>query len=166
MTNDEIIYNAAIANGMPPVLSTLIVAQARHETGNYTSNAFNSCKNCFGYKYVGQPLAVGPCITSSEGDKYAKYASIENSVKELCDWIKRRQAGGVFPQDLRSITTPDQYAQLLKNAAYYGASVSEYLNGLIFWLQKLGTLKATKESAFAVLILVAMAILIWRKRFF
>jgi len=166
MTIDERIYNQAAASGMPPILCTLIVAQARHETGNYTSNAFTQCNNCFGYKYVGQALSTGPCVTSSEGDKYAKYASVEDSVKELAAWIKRRQQGGIFPENLSTITTPDQYAQLLKNAGYYGASVSEYVNGLIYWLQKIGSSIGTKESTGALLIIIAIALIVWRKRFF
>ena len=163
---DEQIYNTATAQGIPPILATLIVAQARHETANYTSNAFRSCNNLFGYKYVGQNLSTGPCITSSEGNSYAKYASVADSVKELTAWIKRRQAENKFPANLNSITTPEQYATLLKNSGYYGAPIREYVNGLIFWLQKLGEVATSKESSFAIVVLLAIAVLIWRKRFF
>jgi len=163
MTFDERIYNKAIADGMPAILSTLIVAQARHETGNYTSNVFKTCNNCFGYKWVGQSTSKGPCTGSPEGDSYAAYASIEDSVHELTAWIKRRQRDGKFPANLSSITTPDQYATLLKNSGYYGAPVNEYLAGLIHWLNQISN-TVQDNGGVILMIFVAIAILIYRKR--
>lgn len=135
MTNEQTIYNEAKRNGMPELLALFIVAQAKHETANFTSNVFLSCNNAFGYKYVGQRLAVGPCLTSPELDAYAKYATVADSVKELCQWIQRRQTEGKFPLDLRVIKTLDHYTQLLKLAGYFGAPISEYLAGLLYWFK-------------------------------
>lgn len=132
---DQKIYGELIKNGIPRNLALLIVAQSKHETANYTSNVFRSCNNAFGYKYVGQTLSTGPCTGSPEGDRYAKYATVENSAKELALWIKRRQAEGKFPQDLTTITTAAKYALLLKNSGYYGDSVSNYTNGLLAWFK-------------------------------
>lgn len=166
MTFDERIYNKALADGMPTILATFIVAQARHETGNYTSNVFNTCNNAFGYKWVGQSTANGPCVQSPELNSYAKYVSLEDSVHELTLWIKRRQAEGKFPANLASITTPDQYAALLKESGYYGASLQTYLNGLLAALQKLGQLAVSPTGGAVLLVLVAIGIIIWRKRIF
>lgn len=131
---DTIIYNEAIKQGMPPTLANLIVAQAKHETGNFTSNVFKTCNNAFGYKHVGQKLSLGPCGNppANEGAaRYAKYQSVSDSTKEICQWIKRRQSTGVFPANLASITSPAQYAQLLKAGGYYGDTVTNYTNALI-----------------------------------
>jgi len=136
MTNEEIIYSAAKKNGIPDRLALFIVAQAKHETNNFSSNVFKSCKNAFGYKYVGQYLSSGACTGSPEGNSYAAYATVNNSVKELCLWISRRQLDGKFPQDLTQIKTLDQYAQLLKLSGYYGDSISNYLAGLTYWFKE------------------------------
>jgi hypothetical protein len=166
MITDEKIYNQAISDGMPPVLATLIVAQARHETGGYTSNVFKTCNNCFGYKWVGQSSAAGPCTSSPEGNEYAKYNTIEQSTHELTQWIRRRQTEGKFPADLHTINTPDQYGDLLKTAGYFGDSLTAYVNGLIYWLQKIGSTITSPASVTAILILIALGMAIFRKQIF
>lgn len=128
---DQLIYNNAIKNGMPANLAKLIVAQAKLETNNYSSAVFKANNNLFGYKFVGQSIATkGTPAPKSEGDNYAKYKNLENSVLELCNWIKRRVKEGIFPADLTTITTPAQYAALLKKKGYFGVSVVHYANGL------------------------------------
>ncbi len=169
MTFDERIYNKAIVDGMPPILATFIVAQCKGESTNYTSHVFTSCNNLNGYKWVGQSTALGPCLISPEGDYYAKYATIEDSVHELTMWIKRRQAAGFFPANLATITTPEQYAGYLiadPNHRYYGSSLSSYTAMIITRLKELGNLVVTPESGAVLLVLVALGIIIWRKRIF
>lgn len=127
----EIIRDTALADGMPGKLADLIAAQAAHETGWFSSNAFNQNNNLFGYKFVpGAKWQSGAGRTSTEGDPYAKYDSIENSIHELTAWIGRRQKNGIFPDDLSQIDTPEKYAHLLKKAGYYGAPEAEYIAGL------------------------------------
>jgi flagellum-specific peptidoglycan hydrolase FlgJ len=55
---DQDIYNMAIAEGFSPISAKLIVAQARLESGDYSSNVFVNNNNMFGMKYVGQTLEV------------------------------------------------------------------------------------------------------------
>lgn len=123
------IYGQARAGGLPSALSNLVVAQARHETADFTSNVFRNCKNFFGYKYVGQSGAAS-CTQAPEGGSYAIYPELAGSVNELIAWIRRRQNDGTFPKDLSTITTAAQYAQLLKGAGYYGDPVAVYAAGL------------------------------------
>lgn len=138
MNNEEIgslIYATAFSDVMPAYMCSLIVAQSKHETGNYTSNAFKKNNNCFGYKYVkGAKFQIAPGITSSEGNPYAKYATIENSVHELCAWIGRRQKEKKFPKDLTEINTPELYAGILKACGYYGDPLKNYISGLTHYL--------------------------------
>lgn len=166
VTIDERIYNQAITNGMPPVLATLIVAQARHETAGYTSNVFKSCNNAFGYKWVGQSTAVGPCVTSTEGDSYAKYANVEHSTTELTKWIRRRQQEGKFPSDLTQIQTADDYSYLLKRSGYYGDTQANYLSGLIYWLSQMGSLPGPVVGGSALLLLLLALGIVYRKKLF
>jgi uncharacterized FlgJ-related protein len=134
MTNEEIgslIYATAFADGMPAYLCSLIESQARHETDDFSSHAFLLNNNCFGYKYVkGGKWQQGAGIISTEDDPYAKYDSVENSVHELCSWIKRRQKDKRFPADLTKVDSTFEYASLLKECGYYGDSLSHYVQGL------------------------------------
>ena len=132
-TIEQRIRRTVIEKGLPKAMQNLIVAQAKHETGNFTSNAFKRNNNLFGYKYVGSRYQLSPGITSSEGNAYGFYATIEDSVRELCDWIGRRQKSGVFPSDLSTMTA-SRYAQLLKSAGYYGDTVTVYTAGLLYYL--------------------------------
>lgn len=123
--------------GVPPILADLLVAQSKHETGDYTSRAFTLDNNAFGYTYVsGGRWQIGPGIIADNGEPVAKYASIEDSTAEIVDWIYRRINEGTFPANLGDITTPERYAQLLKDAGYYGDTVSNYLRGLKRWFQE------------------------------
>lgn len=131
-TTEQKIFDTARAGGMPVTLSLLLIAQAKHETGNFTSNFFRQYNNAFGYSYVagGRWQLPGGGSVADNGQPIAAYASVENSTNEIVDWIKRRQSQGKFPADLNTITSPDQYASLLKNAGYFGDTLANYAAGL------------------------------------
>lgn len=120
------IYNTALANGIPAALAALLVAQSKHETNNFTSSVFWDCNNGFGYSAV-----RSHCPGHSF---YQNYSSLEESVNEICNYLKRRVNDGSFP-DLDTITQPEQYAALLKSVGYYSDSLQNYANGLITWFQ-------------------------------
>jgi hypothetical protein len=130
MDYGAIIFNTVNGLGIPVALSNLVAAQSAHETNNYTSDVFLHCNNAFGYKWVNQRYALGPCLQSPEGDYYASYASIQQSAQEIAAWIYRRVADGTFPQDLNMIQTPTQYAGYLLNAGYFTDSLANYVTGL------------------------------------
>lgn len=131
MSNSQLIYDYAINAGIPTNLAALLVAQARHETGDFTSKFFQVYNNAFGYSYVpgGKWQNPVPGSIADNGKPIAAYTSLQNSVGEIADWLRRRVAEGKFPA-LVSISTPDQYAKLLKDAGYYGDTLSNYAAGL------------------------------------
>jgi hypothetical protein len=119
-------YNA----GVTPTLAALMVAQARHETGNFTSRFFRENNNAFGYAYyAGSYYQTGAGAVADNGQPIASYPDIEASTSEVVDWIYRRYRQGKFP-DPATITTPEAYATALKNAGYYGDALSNYMAGL------------------------------------
>jgi len=162
MSPENRIYNECLRQGIPALLAGFITAQAAHETGGFTSAVFISCNNCFGYDYIGQSTAAGPCSNHSP---YAAYSSIEQSADELIAWIGRRQDDGIFPADLNSITNSDQYAQLLKDAGYYGDSVSNYAAGIRAWLNSL-SLEQKAAGGGGLLVILLGAAYIFRKKLF
>lgn len=142
MTTEQKIYDTARADGMPQALSNYIVAQSKHETGNYKSPFFTKGNNAFGYSFVSGSkwqLPAGGGIADN-GKPIAQYASIYNSVHELTDWIKRRQREKKFPANLNTIDSPEKYATLLKQANYYGDTLTNYTAGLIRALRTFGNL--------------------------
>jgi len=123
--------------GLPNTLAALLVAQSQHETGNYTSNFFRNYNNAFGYAYYpGSLYQNGPGTIADNGKPIASYASVEDSTKELIDWIYRRVKEGKFPANLATITEPDQYAALLKSAGYFGDTLQTYTNGLKYYFTR------------------------------
>ena len=124
------IVEVALQNGMPEQLSKLIACQSAFETNNFTSNAFKKNNNGFGYKYYeGSKYQLGKGIQSTEADCYASYKTFDDSISEVCSWIKRRQKEGKFPSDLTTIKTASIYAKLLKGCGYYGSKEAHYAQG-------------------------------------
>ena len=115
---------------MPPILAACIVAQSKHETGNYSSSIFLDCNNAFGYKAVRSSCQLHP--------GYQNYQTVSDSVHEITAWIKRRLSEGNFPA-LNTITSPLQYATLLKENGYYEDSLGNYANGISFYFHQLST---------------------------
>lgn len=135
MDPDNIIFQTARAGtatnpGLPATLANLLIAQAKHETGNYTSRFFTQYNNAFGYSYAGSKYQTGPGPTADNGQPIGVYGSLADSVREIVDWIYRRVREGKFPADLSTIQTPEQYAALLKSAGYYGDTLANYTRGL------------------------------------
>lgn len=132
---DNLVYSVArsgtpVNPGLPASLAYLLVSQARHETGDYTSNFFRNNNNLFGYSYVpGARYQSGGGGIADNGQQIANYSSLKDSVYEIVDWIYRRRSEGKFPA-LETIQAPEQYAALLKGAGYYGDKVENYTAGL------------------------------------
>jgi hypothetical protein len=121
---------AANPQGVPHTLAALMVAQAKHETGNYTSNFFRNYNNAFGYAYyAGSLYQSGAGTIADNGSPIAAYPNVEASTMEIVDWIWRRYRQGRFPSP-EAIITPEAYAAALKAAGYYGDSLENYLAGL------------------------------------
>lgn len=138
---DQIIYNSALTKlqegGMPnaKALATLMVAQAKHETANFTSPVFKNNNNAFGYKYFAgssYQLGRGTGAPKSEGSTpYAKYTNVGQSAREVAAWILRRKKSFI------GVTNYVQYASKLKEHGYYGATFQVYVNGLKNWYKEI-----------------------------
>lgn len=101
-----------------------IIAQARHETGNFTSTVFKANKNLFGMKN-GSVISPGEMIgtVAPDGGTYAKYRTQFDSVADLLRWFEWKK----FPVKVSGV---EQYASELKSRGYYGDSLANYTNGL------------------------------------
>jgi flagellum-specific peptidoglycan hydrolase FlgJ len=148
---DQQIYLTAMANGFTDISARLIVAQARLESSDYTSNVFKNNANMYGMKFIGQSLATrgslapinersakcrntGVCVNS---DYYAKYNNPQDSVKDVIVRLYAKTLNGIKPEQLKSVKTPIEFATLLKQRAYFGVTASQYATGLKSKLKKI-----------------------------
>jgi flagellum-specific peptidoglycan hydrolase FlgJ len=144
MTLDQQIYNAAINEGYSPTTAKIIVAQARLESGNYSSPVYKKNNNLFGMKFVAQPLAqqgsLAPYNERSESckkdnvcgnkDHYAKYSSPTDSIRDLIGRLYKKERNGIGYEQLRNVSDEYEFARRLKQRDYYGISAEEYGRGL------------------------------------
>lgn len=141
---DQSIYNSAVKEGFTPTSAKFIVAQARLESGHYNSDIFKNNNNSFGMKYVEQPLATKGSIAPysersssckvnsvcSNGDYYARYRTVEDSIKDVIERNYNKTRSGVTPEQLKNAKTPEEFASLLKKRGYYGATESSYASNI------------------------------------
>lgn len=159
---DQLIYNTAIKEGFNPTVAKLIVAQARFESADYTSNVFKLNNNTSGMKFIGQPLAtrgsLAPanertCGGNCNGDYYAKFKSVADSASDKISRLYNITMRGVTPQQLRDAKDADEFAALLKQRGYYGSDVASYARGLRAKLMKINVVEFVQKNKGKLLIL-------------
>lgn len=131
---DQEIYEGAIEGGATQSLARLLVAQARHETGNYGNYQTKNNNNVFGFKYSPNSQYSRQGNISPEGDPYAKYDTLQDAILDYVGrWMsKSSKEGGTRLNEFNKIQEGDTttYATKLKGYGYYGAPVNEYIKGL------------------------------------
>ena len=142
---DQEIYNTAIKQGFNPIAAKLIVAQARFESADYTSNVFKNNNNTSGIKFIGQPNSVQGTL-SPEGNYYAKFNTVEDGINDKIVRLYNIRMRGVTPQQLKDSTNADEFSSLLKQRGYYGSSQSQYASGLKSKLLKINVLEFVKNN--------------------
>jgi len=153
---DQLIYNTAIQQGFTPVAAKFVVAQARFESADYTSNVFKVNNNTSGIKFVGQSNATRGTL-SPEGNYYARFNTIQDSINDKIVRIYNINMGGVSPEQLKSSQTVDEFARLLKMRRYYGPSaygtsgaekeISQYAGGMKAKLLKIKVLEFIEKNS-------------------
>lgn len=184
MTNAEIdqaIYNTAIEQGFNPTAAKLIAAQARFESADYSSAVFRANNNTSGIKYIGSsqinsqrgslaPANERTCGGGCNGDYYAKFDSVQDSINDKIVRLYNKTMGGVTPQQLKDSTDATEFATLLKKRSYYGATpygtaqatsdINNYAGGLRAKLLKINVLEFYTKNKMAVNLAVVGAVLI------
>jgi uncharacterized FlgJ-related protein len=142
---DQMIYDLAIANGFNQNTAKYVVAQARLESANYTSNVFKNNNNLNGMKYIGQANATKG-TKSPEGDYYAKWKTPEDSAKDVVERYYAKTIKGVTPAQLKNASDTTEFANLLKERGYYGVSASQYQSGLYSKLMQINVIESVKAT--------------------
>lgn len=120
--------NQAFKNTEYAGLIPLIVAMAKHETGNFASKLYMDGRNMFGMKMPSRrPTVARPLRKASDGGVYAGYSSDYNSAKDLLLWMQYTK----FPA---MVSTPESFATALKERGYYTDTLENYSKALRRWL--------------------------------
>jgi len=155
MNIDQLIYNTAIQQGFNPTGAKLIAAQARFESADYTSNVFKKNNNTSGIKFIGQANAVRgtlapanerTCNGGCNSDYYAKFNTVQDSINDKIVRLYNIKMRGVTPEQLKNVTDSTEFANLLKQRGYYGASAAEYAAGLKSKLLKINVLEFVRNN--------------------
>ena len=107
-----------------------ILAQARHESADFTSKVYRDNNNPFGMKVPSKREFLGSVGTkASDGGYYAKYESDSVAFKDYLKWLRAVR----FPADVETI---EDYARELRERKYYTDSLANYTRALKKWLNK------------------------------
>lgn len=113
-------------------LEQYIIAQAKHETANFTSNVYRVDNNMFGMKLaLRRPQNAKKGLASPEPEPYKYYARFESdseSMKDFIEWLRFNR----FPTNVANV---DEYAQKMKDKGFYGDSVENYSRALRRWMR-------------------------------
>lgn len=180
---DQLIYNTAIKQGFSPTAAKFVVAQARFESADYTSNVFKANNNTSGMKYIGQPLAtrgtLAPIDERSatckaggvcrDSDHYAKFRNVQDSANDKIVRLYSITKGGVTPNQLKNAKTAEEFASLLKKRSYYGRGgfgteqgnkeQVQYANGLKAKLLRIQVVEFVNKNKNALLLGAGLIIL-------
>jgi hypothetical protein len=128
--------------GLPQALAEIVAGQSYNETNGWASDFYVNNNNCFGYECSSSSSYQNGCSTANadNGVTVGNYDSVEDSTKEMVDWIYRRVADGQFPSDLTTITTPTQYTYYLTTGAhpYFTSSAASYAARIQSFLTQAG----------------------------
>jgi len=115
-----------------------IVAQARHESADFTSKVYRADNNPFGLKWYSDDVSMGTRGTqASDGGYYTHFLNDQIAFLAYLDWIRRNKHAGLVTGPLpTNLKTVDEFAQALRDRKYYTDSVYNYATALKRWLNK------------------------------
>lgn len=116
------------AEEIDPYVIDLLVAQSKHESGNYR-NSLTPYNNVFARHYSKKDTFAISAGAPGEGHRrFAKYPSVEYATLSQLDYLRRKNYSFKWK-------SPYQYALELKKKHYYEADVMVYTNALIRFMK-------------------------------
>jgi uncharacterized FlgJ-related protein len=123
---DKVIFNTALKQGADSITSRIIVAQARHESGDFKNVLTRNHNNVFGMQHprVRRTTSIG-AYGDAEKKKniYASYRSIEDAVIDLFLYLDARNISK------RQHSIP-KYVRSIKAKKYFKGSETEYVKNM------------------------------------
>lgn len=131
MSIQQKIFNRLRTRGVPADTARMIVAQAVHETGNFTSELFEKGNNAFGMKLPRRrnTLAIDRGL-KVEGDSAASFNTVEDSVDDLLLWLD-------FNSLPINYSRLEDYIAAIRRKGYFTDTYIRYLTAVRRRLKKL-----------------------------
>ena len=125
------IFERLRERGVPADTARMIVAQAVHETGNFTSELWTLGNNAFGMKLPRRrpTLAIDEGL-KVEGDPAASFMTVEDSVDDLLLWLD-------FNSLPINYSTLEDYISAIRRKGYFTDTYIRYLTAVRRRLEKL-----------------------------
>lgn len=109
---------------LDPYVVELLVAQSKHESGNYKNNLTKKHKNIFARHYEKKDqFALGTGGEAEGHSRFARYKSIKDATLSQYEYLLRRKYT-FYWCDI------DSFAKELKQRHYYEDTVTRYSNAL------------------------------------
>jgi len=104
-------------------MKSLIVAQSKVESANYSSDLFLRSNNAFGMKNASRREQLGE---PESGTDYRKYKNLSESIQDFVLYLKAVNFPTVF-----DVNT---YVRELKKRGYFESSQSDYIKAMESWM--------------------------------
>jgi len=121
----EIIYSESLKYGLNDIqaqrVTDLLIAQAKHETGNFKSKSYSVGHNLFGMKRSSRDFDDG---------EYLGHATFKDDTDSIRDMLQYINNGKRY--SLLDVSNLDvlQYVTYLKDRNYYEDTLTNYFNGV------------------------------------
>lgn len=128
---EEKIRRVLESKGVPEFTIQLIIAQAKHESGNFTNRLTRRHNNVFSMMHprVRKTTSLGALARAEGRNGYASYASIEDAVLDLLLYFDNFH----YPD---TYMTTWQYARLLKKKGFYEDKYERYARGIATFMRE------------------------------
>lgn len=116
---------------VPEFTICLIIAQAKHESGNFTNRLSRKHNNVFSMQHPKKrkTTSLGPLARAEGRNGYASYASVEDAVEDLLLYFEHYH----YPEQYM---TTWQYARLLKKKGFYEDKYERYGRGMATFMKE------------------------------
>lgn len=159
---ENIVINTCIAAGLSPLQAFIVYSQGLQESG-YNSHVFAANNNAFGMKfprvrkspYIQGRGTAAPAGESYPGDPYnyyAKFASLEDSVKDL---LHRQNYFGI---NWKNIQAAEDYINFCKATKYFQGSLAIYKSNVAALLKKFANLIEKNPGSSVATVLLAIGV--------
>jgi len=117
------------SQGVDPYTAELLIAQSKHESGNYKNN-LTKYHNVFARHYhKTDSFAVSAGARAEGHSNFAIYPTVKYATLSQLSYLKRKKYSFKWK-------SPHQYAVELKSKGYYEAPVEEYTAALNSYMPK------------------------------
>lgn len=115
--------------GLDPFVVDLLVAQSKHESGNY-KNSLTKYNNVFARHYHKTDTFATSAGAEAEGhSRFAKYPTLRSATLSQISYLRRKNYSFKWK-------SPNEFATELKSKSYYEASIEEYSAALKRYMPK------------------------------